>query len=153
MLNENSGPCESVTLEWNFLVNCLNSLELIAVNEQGGRRKVPRTGSCASASLQRVKGFPVAAKERSERAQCQAKKDGKDRGEGRECYVWQNDVEASVYKAWQISPICRLLFEGVFMLDGTKRFHDKSQGRTVLRDAKRVGPPELRRNIGKCENV
>ena len=31
-----------------------------------------------------------------------------------------------------------------FVLDGTKRFHDKPQGRTVLRDAKRVGPPELR---------
>ena len=42
---------------------------------------------------------------------------------------------------------------GAFVLDGTKRFHDKSRGRTVLRDAQRVGPPELRRNNGKCEHV
>ena len=69
--------CESVSLEWKFLVSCLNSLQLIVVNEKGGRRKVPRTASCASASLQRVKGFPVASKHRSERAQCQAKKTGK----------------------------------------------------------------------------
>ena len=46
--------------------------------------------------------------------------------------------------AWQISPIYRLLVEGPFVLDGTKRFHDKPQGRIVLRVAKRVGPPELR---------
>ena len=33
-------------------------------------------------------------------------------------YAWQNDVKASVYKAWQISPIYRLLVEGAFVLDG-----------------------------------
>ena len=35
------------------------------------------------------------------------------------------DVKASVYEAWQKSPICRLMVEGAFVLDGTKRFHDK----------------------------
>ena len=29
-------------------------------------------------------------------------------------YAWQNDVMASVYKAWQISPVCRWLVEGAF---------------------------------------
>ena len=38
--------------------------------------EVPCAASSASASLQRVKGFPVATKDRSGRAQCQAKKTG-----------------------------------------------------------------------------
>ena len=33
-----------------------------------------------------------------------------------------------------------------FVLDGTKLFHDKTQGRTALRDATRVRTPELQRN-------
>ena len=82
------------------------------------------------------KVFPVASKDRSERAQCQAKKTGKiektiamatvctRKRENKQCspphrveakgkgaYAWQNDVKASVYKAWQITPICRLLVE------------------------------------------
>ena len=51
-------------------------------------------------------------------------------------YPWQSDVKASVYKAWQISPNCRLLVEGAFVLDQTKRIHDKPQGRIVLRVAR-----------------
>ena len=43
-------------------------------------------------------------------------------------YVWQNDVKASVYKAWQISPICRLLVEGAFVLNGTKLTQRMSSG-------------------------
>ena len=46
-------------------------------------------------------------------------------------------MDAEVGRAWQISPISRLLVEGAFVLDGTMRFHDKPQGRSVLRDAKR----------------
>ena len=59
-------------------------------------------------------------------------------------YVWENDVKASVHKAWQISPSCRLLDELAFVLDGTQRFHDKPQGWSVLRDAKRVLPSCVR---------
>ena len=40
-------------------------------------------------------------------------------------YVWQDDVKASVYNAWHISPLCRMLVERAFVLDGTERFHDK----------------------------
>ena len=36
------------------------------------KRKIPFAASCASASLRRVEGFPVATKDRSGRAQCQA---------------------------------------------------------------------------------
>ena len=54
-------------------------------------------------------------------------------------YAWQNDVKSSVYQAWQISPICRLLVEGAFVFDGTKRFHDNPQGLSVLRDAEKKG--------------
>ena len=53
-------------------------------------------------------------------------------------------MNAEVGRAWQISPICRLLVEVAFVLDGTMRFHDKPQGRSVLRDATRVGPTEVR---------
>ena len=35
---------------------------------------------------------------------------------------------------------------GAFVLDKTDRFHDKPQGRSVLRDAKSVRTPELQRN-------
>ena len=52
-------------------------------------------------------------------------------------FTWQDDVNAEVGREWQISPICRLLVERSFVLDGTKRFHDKPQGRSVLRNAKR----------------
>ena len=46
-------------------------------------------------------------------------------------YAWQNDVKASVYVAWQISPICRKLAVGAFVLDGTKPFYDpRCVGRT-----------------------
>ena len=34
-------------------------------------------------------------------------------------YAWQIDVKASVYNAWQISPIFPLLVKGAFLLDGT----------------------------------
>ena len=68
-------------------------------------------------------------------------------------YAWQNDVNASVYKALQISPICRLLVEGAFVLDGTKCFHDKPQGRSVMRDAKRDGLLELRQMTMVSEQV
>ena len=43
----------------------------------------------------------------------------------------KNDVKASVYNAWQISPICRMLVAGAFVLDGTKPFYDKNHGRIV----------------------
>ena len=50
-----------------------------------GRRRVPRAGSCAIASLQRGKDFPVASKARSENRAVSGQEDGKYRGEGREC--------------------------------------------------------------------
>ena len=37
----------------------------------------------------------------------------------------KNDVKASVYNAWQISPICRMLLVGAFVLDGTKPSTEK----------------------------
>ena len=36
-------------------------------------------------------------------------------------YEWQNDVKASVYNAWEISLICRMLVLQGFVLDGTQR--------------------------------
>ena len=45
--------------------------------KEENEEEVPRAASGASASLHRVKGFPVASKDRSERAQCEAKKTGK----------------------------------------------------------------------------
>ena len=41
-------------------------------------------------------------------------------------HAWQNDVTASVYNAWQISPFCRTPVEGAFVLDGANGYHDKS---------------------------
>ena len=54
------------------------------INEKRGRRKVPRTASCAIASIQRGKFFPVASKDRSERGAVPGQEYGKDRGEGLE---------------------------------------------------------------------
>ena len=148
--------------------------------------EMPRAASCTNVSLQRVKGFLVATKDRSGRAQAQ--KTGTSRRKSRRqpwarekgsknsvvvhtmwrqkrqwClgrsehfflwYAWQIDVKASVYNAWQISPICPLQVKGAFLLDGTKCFHDKNQGRIVLKDAEGISPAELRRNNGKCEYV
>ena len=42
---------------------------------------------------------------------------------------------------------------GAFVLDGTKRFYDKNQGRTVQKDAQGISPPELHRNNGKCGHM
>ena len=61
--------------------------------------EVPRAASCASASLQRGKHFPVASKDRSERAQCQAKRDGKNRQEGRESNRGHGGRKKSVQSA------------------------------------------------------
>ena len=54
------------------------------INEKRGRRKVPRTASCASASIKRGKNFLVASKDRSERGAVPGQEYGKDRGEGLE---------------------------------------------------------------------
>ena len=76
-----TGPRESVSLEWKFFVSCLNSFKHNAIDvrkkKEVRRIKVPRTASGASASLQRGKDFPVATRDMSEKAQCQAKKTGK----------------------------------------------------------------------------
>ena len=122
--------------------------------------------------------FPVTTKDRSERAQCQAKKTGKieEKVASRTKYTTERrksvpsfticggksqwclqkvrtllclSYACSVYNAWQISPICRMLAVGAFVLDGTKRFYDKNQGRIVLEDAKEISPPELHRNNGR----
>ena len=45
------------------------------------RVRVPRTASCASASLHRVQGFPVATKDRSDKGAVPGQEDWKDRGE------------------------------------------------------------------------
>ena len=55
-------------------------------------------------------------------------------------YAWQNDVKASVYKAWQISPICRLLVEGAFVFDGTN---------TLSRQTSRLVRVEGRKKKGR----
>ena len=49
-----------------------------------GRKEVPRTASCASASLQRGKDFPVASEGRSVKGAVPGQEDGKNPGEGRE---------------------------------------------------------------------
>ena len=77
-----TGHPESATLEQKFFATCLNSFKHIAVQKYkgDGEEEVPRAASCASASLQRIKGFPLASKDRSERAQ----EDGKNREDGHE---------------------------------------------------------------------
>ena len=51
-----------LTLERKFFVSCLNSFKHIAVQKKGeDEGKVSRAASCASASLQRGKDFPVAS--------------------------------------------------------------------------------------------
>ena len=75
---------------------------------------------------------------------------GKSEHSDQSC-AWQNDVKASVYKAWQISPICRLLVEGAFLLDGTKCFHDKPKGRSVMRDVKK-GRSSRAASGDKCQS-
>ena len=40
-----------------------------------------------------------------------------------------------------------------FVFDGLKRFQDCPLSRTVVRDAIRVGTPELQRNNGQCEHM
>ena len=67
-------------------------------------------------------------------------------------HAWQNDVKVSVNNTWQISPCRHMLLVGAFVLDGTKRFYNKSQGRIVPKDAKGISPPELCRKNGKCEH-
>ena len=61
--------------------------------------------------------------------------------------------KASVCNAWQISPICRLPVVGAFVLDGTKRFHDKPQGRSVMRDAKKGSVLQAASEQRKCEHM
>ena len=46
--------------------------------------KLPRTASCASASIQRCKDFPLASEGRSVKGAVPGQEDGEDRGEGRE---------------------------------------------------------------------
>ena len=117
--NENTEPrCEDVT-------------------GRKGRKEVPRTASCASASLQRGKNFPVASSEgRSVKGAVPGQENGKDRAreynqaqkkkevhhaeaegngalEGQStllnCTLSKKDVKASVVNAWQISSFCHFL--------------------------------------------
>ena len=54
----------------------LNRKSSHAVKSRSRISQIPRAVSCTSARLQRVKGFPKATKDRSGRAQCQAKRTG-----------------------------------------------------------------------------
>ena len=197
----------SASLERKFLLGHPNSVKINVVNSKhcGTKqrkyrnetipqckresREVPRAASCASASLQRGKDFPVASKDRSVKGAVPGQEDGKDRGQGRgnattrtgkrkkketahpstprggkrqwclgrsehiaPSYAWQNDVKASVFKSLADHSNLPLIGCRAFVLDGTKLFHDKTQGRTALRDAMRVRTPELQRN-GKRKSL
>ena len=65
-----------------------------------GRRRVPRAASCAIASLQRGKDFPVASKARSESGAVSGQEDGKYRGGGRE---WEKGSKNSsiIHTKWR----------------------------------------------------
>ena len=71
-----TGHLESASFEQKFFASCQNSVRHFAVEKiQNGRRRRNATrASYASASLQRVKGFPVATNARSGRAQCHVEK-------------------------------------------------------------------------------
>ena len=112
--------------------------------------EIPRAASCASASLQRVKGFLVATRDRSRRTQCQAKKTGNIEKTIAKAKVGTQKamvprklehialphVWHSVQDAWQISPLCRMPVEWASVLDGTERFHDKHPAQRRMNSVK-----------------
>ena len=60
--------------------------------------------------------------------------------------AWQDDVNATVGEAWQMSSFCHILFAGALV--GTERLQDwrSSKSYRILRIAMRVCTPELQRN-------
>ena len=144
-------------------------------NHVASQIELPTIGNTKNASLQRGKIFRWHQRAGARRAQCQSKKTGRIEGKvvdatkrtRKGCkqwcpgwsehialsYAWQNDVKASVYNAWQISPLCRMLVVGAFVLDGSNRFHDKKSRSDCAEGRERDGPLELRRNNGKCEHM
>ena len=88
---------ETTSLQRKLLATRLNSVtfhiclstpeprcENATVKQTWDIEKLPRKASCASASIQRGKDFPVASQGRSVKGEVPGQEDGEDRGEGRE---------------------------------------------------------------------